>query len=84
MTTIDQVIRIVARQLQRDPAEFTLDTDLLEAGYESIDVIETVFALEEEFGIDISFNANEQEAGFATVRDVAELVEEQLSRKNAA
>ncbi len=84
MTTTEQVIRIVAAQLQRKPGEFSIDTNLQEAGFESIDVIETVFALEERFGIDIPFNANDQAAALATVRDVVEIVEQQLARKNAA
>lgn len=84
MTTAEQVIRIVAEQLQRKPGEFSVDTNLQEAGFESIDVIETVFALEEQFGIDIPFNANDQANGFATVRDVVEIVDKQLARKHAA
>ena len=84
MTTADQVIEIVAAQLQRDPAEFTLDTNLQEEGFESIDVIETVFALEERFGVDFPFNANDEEAQFATVRDVVAMVEVQLAKKGAS
>jgi acyl carrier protein len=84
MTTTDQVIEIVAAQLQRSSAEFTTDTNLQEAGFESIDVIETVFALEERFGIDIPFNANEDAASFTTVRDVVSIVELQLAKKSAA
>jgi acyl carrier protein len=84
MTTRDQVIEIVAAQLHRGPAEFTTETDLQEAGFESIDVIETVFALEERFGIDIPFNANEDAGRFSTVRDVIALVEAQLAKKSVA
>jgi len=84
MTTTDQVIEIVAAQLQRNPGEFTLETNLQEAGFESIDVIETVFSLEERFGIDIPFNANEDTASFTTVGDVVGLVEQQLAKKGAA
>jgi len=83
MTTIDKVISIVAAQLQRDPAGITAETNLQEAGFESIDVIEAVFALEEEFGIDISFNANDESDGFATVRDVASIVDAELAKKKA-
>jgi len=84
MTTTEKVIAIVAAQLQRDPAEFSADTNLQEAGFESIDVIETVFALEEEFGIDISFNANDESDSFATVREVANVVEAELAKKPSA
>lgn len=84
MSTTDQVIEIVAAQLQREPSEFSVDTNLQEAGFESIDVIETVFSLEERFGIDIPFNANEDAASFTTVGDVVALVELQLAKKGAA
>lgn len=84
MTIAEQVIAILAAQFQREPAEFTPDTHLQEAGFESIDVIETVFDLEESFGIDLPFNANDEEVRFQTVGDVIAVVETQLARRDAA
>lgn len=81
MSTTDKVIAIVAKQLNRDPATIGLDTDLAAAGYESLDVIETIFAIEEEWKIDINFNANADSMdSFKTVADVVALVEEELAR----
>jgi acyl carrier protein len=85
MSTAEKIIAIVAKQLRRDPAEIGLDTNLEEAGYESLDVIETIFAIEEEFDIEISFNANTDDAQqWKTVGDVVRLVEEQVAKQGGA
>lgn len=82
ISTLDRVRTVVAAQLGRDVADFTADTNLIEAGYESLDVIETVFAVEEEFDIDLEFNANESAAQeLVTVGDIARVVDEELAKK---
>ncbi len=81
-TTLDRVIPIVAKQLGRDASEFNADTDLQEAGYESLDVIETIFAIEEEFGIDINFNANVDDAdNMKRISDLVVLIDKALAKK---
>ncbi len=76
MSILEQVIKVVAKQLDKDPAEFNETTDLQEAGFESLDVIEMIFNLEDEFKIDIPFNANEADtAQMRTVGDIARMVE---------
>jgi acyl carrier protein len=83
MSTTDKVISIVAKQLNRDPATIKLETDLAEAGYESLDVIETIFSIEEEWDIDINFNANGDDMdNFKTVGDVVKLVDQVLAKNN--
>jgi len=85
MTTLDRVIPLVAKQLRRDPSEVTGDTDLVEAGFESLDVIETIFAVEEEFDIEVNFNANVDDADkLRTVRDLAAMVDEALAKQKKA
>ncbi len=77
MSVLEQVIKIVAKQLDKDPSEFDETTDLEAAGFESLDVIEMVFNLEDEFKIDIPFNANESEVRqMRTVGDIVKLIEE--------
>lgn len=84
-TTADKVIEIIAKQLKRDPASVSLDLDLEEAGFESLDVIETVFEIEDQWDIDINFNANTENLGqFKTVGDVVRLVDDTLAAKGAA
>ncbi len=76
MSVLEQVIKVVAKQLDKDPAEFDENTDLQEAGFESLDVIEMIFNLEDEFKIDIPFNANEADTTqMRTVGDIARLIE---------
>jgi len=84
MSVEHDVIGIIAKQLKRDPATVTLETDLQEAGFESLDVIETVFEIEDRFGVDINFNANTENIDkFKTVADVVRLVEEAIATKGA-
>lgn len=85
MTTLERVIPIVAKQLKRDPAEIDATTNLEEAGYESLDVIETIFAVEEEFDIDVNFNANTDEtSALKTVGDLAALVDRTMQEQGKA
>ena len=85
MSTADKVIAIVAKQLRRDPAEIDLTTNLEQAGYESLDVIETIFAIEEEFDIEVSFNANTDDAQqWQTVGDVVARVDQEVARQRGA
>ena len=80
MSVLERVIKVVAKQLDKPPAEFTETTDLQEAGFESLDVIEMIFNLEDEFKIDIPFNANAADtAQMRTVGDIARLVETRLA-----
>lgn len=83
-TTLDKVRQIVAKQLNRNPDDFTAETDLVEAGYESLDVIETIFAVEEEFGISIEYNANDPNAAsMTTVGDIVRAVDSEVAKKQA-
>lgn len=85
MTTLERVIPIVARQLKRNPAEIDAATNLEEAGYESLDVIETIFAVEEEFDINVNFNANTSDANtLTTVGDLAALVDKTMREQGKA
>ncbi|MBI2373215.1 MAG: acyl carrier protein [Deltaproteobacteria bacterium] len=58
---IDQrVLRVVARALARDESEVRLDSVLMaELGAESLDLLDIVFQLEQEFGIQITRGAIE-------------------------
>lgn len=84
-TTLDRVVVIVAKQLDCDPSELDASTDLEAAGYESLDVIETIFAVEEEFGVDIEYNANVDDPdALKTVGGLVNLIEESLKKQRPA
>ncbi|WP_240334206.1 acyl carrier protein [Sphingobium estronivorans] len=84
MSVLERVKAIVGKQIGRDPASLDDNSDLAEAGYESLDVIETVFAIEEEFGIDIPFNANVGDSvQLRTVGDIVTVVEDALAKRQS-
>jgi acyl carrier protein len=53
-----RVIAIIAAQAMLDETSITPDTPLADLGLDSLVMVEIVFALEEEFGVTIPFNAN--------------------------
>lgn len=76
MSVLEEVKKIVAKQLDKDPSEFDETTDLEEAGFESLDVIEMIFNLEDAFNINIPFNANDADTQqLRTVGDIVRVVE---------
>ena len=58
MSVQDKVIEIIAEQAVLDPADITLDSTLESLGIDSLGVVESIFAIEEAFDIQVSFNAN--------------------------
>ena len=68
MQVLDDVKRIIARQISVPFEQLSPESRLEAIGIESLDVIEIIFALEEKFGIAIGFNANESAAlAFETI-----------------
>ena len=81
MNVRDRVIGIIAEQAMLDRAEVTPDKTLDDLGIDSLGLVESIFAIEEEFDISVPFNANApQDSDFdisnvgAIVRAVEELV----------
>ncbi len=58
MSVQDKVIEIIAEQAVLDPADITLDSTLESLGIDSLGVVESIFAFEEAFDIQVPFNAN--------------------------
>jgi acyl carrier protein len=70
-----EIIEIISSRVKIDPTEFTREMTLDSAGLDSIDIIETVFELEDRFNIAIPFNANAQDRDkLRTAGDVIDLV----------
>lgn len=60
--TIKTRIReIIAEQAMLEPDQITDDATPADLGIDSLGLVESIFALEEEFDISIPFNANEPE-----------------------
>ncbi|KGM47676.1 acyl carrier protein [Pseudooceanicola atlanticus] len=86
MDVRDKVIKIIADQAMIEPSDVTDDSTLEDLGIDSLGLVESIFAIEEEFDIQIPFNANEpSESDFditnvgAIVAGIRKLVAEQTS-----
>ena len=76
MQVAETIKRIIAKQLNRAPEDITDDSDLASLGIESLDLLEIVYEVETQFGIQIPYNANEPGAvALSTVGDVVRTVE---------
>jgi len=53
MNVGEKVVEIIAREEHLDPAKVTLDSTFAELGIDSLDGVNILFALEEEFKIDV-------------------------------
>jgi len=58
MSIKDKVIQIIAEQALLDAADVRLSATLEDLGIDSLGVVESIFAIEEEFDIEVPFNAN--------------------------
>jgi acyl carrier protein len=73
---LHRVQSVLVDQLGVSPEEVTLETTFSDLGADSLDQIEIVMALEEEFGIDIE----DEEAEFLlTVGQAVELLEKKVN-----
>lgn len=60
MDVFEKIRAIVANQLNVDPATITAETRFEDLNADSLDVVEVIMALEDEFGIAIPDEAAEQ------------------------
>ena len=69
----EKVQAALAQQFDMDPESITMDTNLIDdIGADSLDVVELIMSLEDEFGIAIS---DEDAAQLYTVRRIVEYLE---------
>ncbi|HPU44130.1 MAG TPA: acyl carrier protein [Dictyoglomaceae bacterium] len=72
----EKVKKIIVDQLRVDENLITLDSSIQEdLGADSLDAVELIMALEEEFGIDVQ---DEDAEKFKTVGDVVRYIEKKL------
>ena len=74
MSTQDKVIAIIAEQAVLEPSDVALDSTLEDLGIDSLGLVESIFAIEEEFDITIPFNANEPEKSEFDISNVAAII----------
>jgi|UniRef100_A0A7C3RIF2 acyl carrier protein len=75
-TIFEKVKKIIVDQLRVDENLVTMDSNIQEdLGADSLDAVELIMALEEEFGIDVQ---DEEAEKFKTVGDVVRYIEKRL------
>ena len=74
MSIQERVIAIIAEQAVLEPSDVSLDSTLEDLGIDSLGLVESIFAIEEEFDISVPFNANEPTASDFDISNVAAIV----------
>lgn len=86
MSVSEKVRGIIAEQAMLDIEDVTLDSTLDDLGVDSLGVVESIFAIEEEFDITVPFNANEPEKSdfdISSVQSIVAEIEKLVAAKNA-
>ena len=70
----DRVRAIIAGQAMLDVDDLAEDATLADLGIDSLGLVESIFAIEEAFDIQVPFNANEPQASGFDISSVAAIV----------
>lgn len=81
----NDVIAIIAKKKRVDKPTVELSDRLVDLGLESLDAVEMIFDLEEQFDVQIPYNANTANVRteFETVGDVVAAVEKLVAQKKS-
>ena len=85
MTIQDTVVEILAEKALLRPGDVKLDFSISDLGLDSLGIVEIIFALEEQFNIeiDINFNnVNSSDFDISTVQEIIKSIEKILKNKN--
>ncbi|MEO0936637.1 MAG: acyl carrier protein [Pseudomonadota bacterium] len=74
MSTQDKVIEIIAEQAVLEPSDVTPDSTLEDLGIDSLGLVESIFAIEEAFDIQVPFNANDPSESDFDITSVAAII----------
>lgn len=74
MSVQDKVIEIIAEQAVLDVSDVTLDATLDDLGIDSLGLVESIFAIEEEFDVSVPFNANAPSESDFDITNVASII----------
>ena len=75
MDIASRVIQIIAEQALLDPTDVQPQMTLTDLGIDSLGLVESIFAIEEAFDIDVPFNANDPTAGDFDISSVAAIIQ---------
>ena len=86
MSVKDKVIEIIAEQAVLDPSDVAVDSTLADLGIDSLGLVESIFSIEEEFDIQIPFNANapsESDFDISTVLSIINGIERLIAEQKS-
>ncbi len=76
--SVDEILDVVAQKALIDRTQLTPETKLADLNISSLDMVDVIFELEDRFGVQLPFNANQSSASLQTLGDVIALVRKQL------
>ena len=79
-----KIIEILNKNMKEPNDSINLETPLSELDIESLDLAVIVFDIEDTFGIEIPYNANEEVEDFATVGSVVDKVKAIIAESKAS
>ena len=71
-----RIIEVLSKELSVDPKNIGIEEKLVDLDFDSVDFIEALFALEEEF--EVEFPSGFEDANFVTVGDLVDLIRVQI------
>jgi acyl carrier protein len=74
MSVKDKVIEIIAEQAVLESGDVALTSTLEDLGIDSLGLVESIFAIEEEFDVSIPFNANDPTEGDFDITNVQTII----------
>ncbi len=74
MSIRERIFDIIAQQAMLDVSDVTGDSTLESLGIDSLGLVESIFAIEEEFDVTIPFNANEPDKSDFDISSVDTIV----------
>lgn len=79
-----KIIEILKKHMKEPMENIGLETALTDLKIESLDLAMIVFDIEDSFGIEIPYNANEEASDFKTVGSVVERVKSLMAANTKA
>jgi acyl carrier protein len=85
MSIKDRVVKIIAEQAVLEVEDVSEEMTLDSLGIDSLGLVESIFAIEEEFDISVPFNANDPTEGEFDISTVASIISgvEQLVKEQS-
>jgi acyl carrier protein len=79
MTTLERLSRILVQRYELDPAQLTPDLPLSSLGIDSLGMVEILFFIEDEFGVQFPSD----DLTFATLAEAAKYVDGLIAKRKA-